>query len=230
MIKHQFPGLFIAFEGLDGSGSSTQVDLLVKELNRLGYFAYGTKEPTNNLVGGLIRGALTNDWKASPECLQLLFAADRAHHLQREIIPNLEKGNIIVTDRYLFSTVAYGSIDIPRDWLFKLNERFILPDITFYIRVTPRECLRRIKKSRHQFELFEQEEKLKKVRSMYVTMSRRKNLNIIPINGSRIIEQIAEEVLLITDKLLKDKKDLHFREQDLFSPRKEKIGSNPKKG
>lgn len=229
MIKHQLPGLFIAFEGLDGSGSSTQVDLLAKKLNEIGYYAFGTKEPTNNLVGGLIRGALTHDWKASPECLQLLFAADRAHHLQREIIPNLEKGNIIITDRYLFSTIAYGSIDMPRAWLLKLNERFILPDITFYIRVTPRECLRRIGKSRHQFELFEELEKLKRVRSMYLTMSRRKNLNIVPVNGSETIEQIAEEVLLITQKLLERGKGLHLRERDLFSQKKERNVRTSKK-
>ncbi|MEK7096590.1 MAG: dTMP kinase [Patescibacteria group bacterium] len=223
MIKHELPGLFIAFEGLDGSGSSTQVDLLVKALNNLGYFAFGTKEPTNNLIGGLIRGALTHDWKASPECLQLLFAADRAHHLQREVIPNLEKGNIVITDRYLFSTIAYGSIDMPRNWLLKLNERFILPDITFYIRLTPRECLRRIGKSRHQFELFEEMEKLKKVKSMYLTMSRRKNLNIMPINGFQTIDQIAEEILLITGKMLENRKGLHYRERDLFSQKKDRV-------
>ncbi|MCX6808982.1 MAG: dTMP kinase, partial [Candidatus Berkelbacteria bacterium] len=67
MKKQNYPGVFVVFEGLDGSGSSTQADLLVKNLSRQGYFAYSTKEPTNNLIGGLIRGALTHDWKPSAE-------------------------------------------------------------------------------------------------------------------------------------------------------------------
>ena len=61
--------------------------------------AHLTKEPTNNLIGGLIRGQLTHNWKSTPECLQLLFAADRAHHLDKEIIPLLEKGIPSLGDR-----------------------------------------------------------------------------------------------------------------------------------
>ena len=84
-------GVFIAFEGLDGSGSSTQVDILVRNLNSLGIKSISTKEPTNNIVGGVIRGVLTKEWQTSPGGLQLLFAADRAHHLEHKILPNLKK-------------------------------------------------------------------------------------------------------------------------------------------
>lgn len=218
MINHNYNGLFIAFEGLDGSGSSTQVDLLVKRLNTNGLYTYGTKEPTNNLIGGLIRGALTHDWKASPECLQLLFAADRAHHLQREIIPSIEKGNVMVTDRYLFSTIAFGAIEITKDWLIKLNEKFILPDITFFVRVSAKVCIERIGKSRNEFELFEEEKKLKKVLSVYDTLAKDETNNIKVINGENRINQIEEEVYIIIEKIIK-KKDgkLHHREKNLFN-------------
>jgi dTMP kinase len=212
MKKQSYPGLFIAFEGLDGSGSSTQADLLVKGLNSQGYFAFQTKEPTNNLIGGLIRGALTKDWKASPECLQLLFAADRAHHLNREVIPALEKGKIMVTDRYFFSTVAFGSIDLDQDWLLALNQEFILPDITFLIKVRPKECIRRISGSRNEFELFEQEQKLEKVWYTYAKIQRKKEFNICLIDGERPIVEIQDRIITEVAKVLKAKlKGLQIR-------------------
>ncbi len=217
MIKNIYNGIFIAFEGIDGSGSSTQVDLLSKNLNNSGLFAFSTKEPTNNLIGGLIRGALTHDWKASAECLQLLFAADRAHHLQREIFPSLEKGNIIVTDRYLFSTIAYGSLDLDKKWLIELNNQFILPDLTFFIHVPAKICIKRIGKSRNEFELFEEEKKLSKVLNNYKELSKDPNNKIVKINGNKSIRQIEEEVMVYVKKIIK-KKDgkIRHREGNLF--------------
>ena len=97
MQKNPYPGNFIAFEGLDGSGSTTQAIRLRNWLNEsqkkfvLGHpLAHLTKEPTNNIIGGLIRGQLTNDWKTRPECLQLLFSAG-AHPQIREIATLLLK-------------------------------------------------------------------------------------------------------------------------------------------
>src|SRR3989338_8048368 len=94
-------GKFLVIEGPDGSGSSTQVALIKKYLEQKGEKVLDTKEPTNNLIGGLIRGVLTGEWKLGSYGLQLLFCADRAHHLEREIMPALEKGWNFITDRYL---------------------------------------------------------------------------------------------------------------------------------
>jgi len=91
MKKNKYKGKFIVIEGLDGSGSSTQVVRVANFLKERNKKIHITKEPTNNLIGGLIRGQLTGDWKSSSECLQLLFAADRAHHLEKELIPLLKK-------------------------------------------------------------------------------------------------------------------------------------------
>ncbi|MFA5926928.1 MAG: dTMP kinase [Patescibacteria group bacterium] len=213
MNKHGFPGLFIAFEGLDGSGSSTQVDLLTKKLNKLGYFAFDTKEPTNNLIGGLIRGALTQDWKASPECLQLLFAADRAHHLQREIVPSLEKGNIIISDRYYYSSIALGSVGCERKWLAEINGQFISPDIVFLIKVKPSECINRIARSRNEFELFEEEKKLGIAWDTYAWLHRRRKDPIVLIDGERKIEQIEMDIWAYLQKVLESKGSLRLRKK-----------------
>ena len=184
---------FIAFEGLDGSGQSTQANLLCNWLNQKSR-THLTKEPTNNIIGGLIRGQLTSDWKTKPECLQLLFAADRAHHLEKEIVPLLEKGITVITDRYAFSTMAYGASEIEdRNWLVEINKPFLLPDLTFLIKVSPKVCLERITKNRFHLELFEKEQSLMKVWQNYEELSKQfKNIYIIDGEGS--VEEIFEEV------------------------------------
>jgi dTMP kinase len=198
MIKNNYPGKLIVFEGLDGAGSSTQIDLLAKNLKSQ---VVVTKEPTNNIIGGLIRGQLTKDWSSSMECLQLLFAADRAHHLERLIIPALKERKIVLCDRYFFSTVAFGSLDCDRHWLLALNERFILPDLTILLKVSPKECLRRINSNRFNTELFEEEKKLKKVWTTYVWLAR-KFSGVKMIDGQREIDVIAGEILNITKKYI----------------------------
>lgn len=212
MQKNIYPGRFIVFDGLDGSGQSTQAAKLVDFLNekkqkmRFGHIgAYLTKEPTSGLIGGLIRGQLSSDWKTSAECLQLLFAADRAHHLEKEIIPMLQKGAIMVCDRYFFSSFAYGMVDIrDKEWIFKINQNFLLPDITFFLKVSPKVCIERIHSTRHQINLFEQEKILKKVQENYKKIAKRfKNMYVV--DGEKPIDKTAKEIVDIVVKNL-DKK------------------------
>lgn len=200
MKKNSYNGLFIAFEGLDGSGSSTQVDLLARNINRVGRVAITTKEPTNNLIGGLIRGVLTKQWTISAEGLQLLYAADRSHHLKHEIIPNLEKGNIVISDRYAFSSIAFGSIGADKEWLKEINKYFILPDITFFIKVSPKVCIDRIGKRGKNFELFEEEKKLEKTLKTYNELANDPINNIVIIDGEKEIKDIEREIFEIVQK------------------------------
>ena len=102
MLKNPYSGKLIVFEGLDGSGKSTQAELLFSFLKSKGKKVHLTSEPTRYLIGGLIKSWVTHDWQSTPECLQLLFAADRAHHLDKEIIPLLKKGITVISDRYFF--------------------------------------------------------------------------------------------------------------------------------
>jgi len=193
MKKNIYPGKFIVFEGLDGAGSSTQIDRLAMSLKKAGKNPIVTKEPTNNIIGGLIRGQLTKDWNSSMECLQLLFAADRAHHLDRLIIPALKTGKIVLCDRYFFSTVAFGSLDLDRNWLLEINDQFILPDLIILLKVSPRECLKRIHENRFQLELFEEEKKLQKVWKTYLWLAK-KFPNVKIVDGERDVDVIADEI------------------------------------
>ncbi len=208
MIKNPYPGKFIVFEGLDGSGQSTQAAKLVdylddkKQTSRFGYSgAYLTKEPTASLIGGLIRGQLTHDWQSSLECLQLLFAADRAYHLEKEIIPLLEKGVIVISDRYFFSSFAYGALKLNQEWLFKINQNFLLPDITFFIDVAPKICVERIRKNRYRAALFEKEEVLDGVWKNYKKLAK-KFQNFYIINGEKSVDRVFEDIKTIIDHQL----------------------------
>ncbi len=195
-------GKFIVFEGLDGSGQSTQAEILVKFLKRRKIKTHLTKEPTNNLIGGLIRGQLQGDWESTPECLQLLFSADRAHHIKKEVSPYLKKGINVVCDRYLFSTIAFGSLEIPDwNWLKEINKRFLLPDVVYYLKVSPRKCIKRITESRFSFELFEKEKKLKIIEESYMRLAKEYDVFQI-IKGERSIKEVAEEIKKKTLKIL----------------------------
>ncbi|MDD5652374.1 MAG: dTMP kinase, partial [Candidatus Moranbacteria bacterium] len=134
-------GKFIVFEGLDGSGQSTQISFLEKYLRDKGEKFHTTSEPSGSLIGGLIRSVLAKQWTLSNTGIQLLYAADRAHHLESEVRPALEKGNHVISSRYYFSTFAFGSLENDVEWLEKINEKFPAPDITIYIKVSPEECI-----------------------------------------------------------------------------------------
>jgi len=194
MIKNPYSGKFIVFEGIDGAGTTTQANLLFEYLKGQGKKVHLTGEPTRSLIGGLIEGQISGDWQSSPECLQLLFTADRAHHLEKEIIPLLKKGITVICTRYIFSTLAYGNSEIRDEkWLMEINKKFIWSNITFLLKVSPKICIQRIKKERFHKELFEKEDKLKKVFKNYLKLAK-KFKNIYIIDGEKPAKEVFEEI------------------------------------
>lgn len=197
-------GFFIVFEGIDGSGTTTQADKVSEYFNSKKIAVHITREPTNYLIGGLIRSWLTGDWSSSPECLQLLFTADRAHHLEKEIIPLLKKGKNVITDRYYFSTIAYGSMGIPdgHQWLIDINRRFLEPDLVIYLRVSAEEAMNRIEASRHtELELFERKDKLARVIAAYDSLAEDIDYFVV-IDGEQSKEKVTQDILnAFKDKL-----------------------------
>lgn len=203
MFKNQHPGKFIAIEGLDGCGATTQALKISRYCNNSQKLCHLTHEPTNNVIGGIIKGYLDGDLKmSSPASLQLLFAADRANHLDREIIPKLKDGINIITDRYFLSSIAYGSLDISDDkWLYNINDQFLIPDLTILIKTSAKTCAQRIKDNRLSVELFENEDKLQKVWENYESLSK-KYPNIIVIDGEKPEEEVFENIKAEIDKVI----------------------------
>ena len=160
-------GLFIGFEGPDGAGSSTQTRMLVEWLNKNGHKAVATKNPTNSLIGGIIRSILKRQIEVDMKTFALLFSADRAYHLYKEVEPLLEKGYHVVCDRYILSTLAFQSTEEDLKWLRQLNSKFRKPDFSFILNVPAKICISRIKKSRPSFEFFEEEKRLNQVMKNY---------------------------------------------------------------
>ncbi len=194
-------GKLIAIEGCDGSGLSTQTKLLCEFLRNKNHEVLQTKEPTENFVGKVIRSVLRKEIITDRKTLQLLFCADRAHHIESEIIPALKNGKIVVTDRYIMSTLAFGSLDVDREWLKKLNENFPEPDLTIIIDVPEEVSMARIKSSRPKIELFEEAEKLKKIRENYKKLSK-EFPNVILIDGTKTAEEVSGRVKSAVERLL----------------------------
>ncbi len=206
MLQNPYTGKLIVMEGLDGSGQSTQANLLKDFLLKKGYQTVLTKEPTQDSKDGRkIREVLDKKSEIQPQKLQELFAQDRKEHLEGVIIPALKEGKIVISDRYFFSSFAYGTTSgLDLGWLIEINNDFLLPDITFFLKVSPEICLKRVdvRNKNKERTLFEEKEKLSKVWQVYQNLPNRFD-NISVINGEKSIEEVAGFVKKIIKKELK---------------------------
>ena len=205
MKKNLYKGKFIALEGLDGSGQTTQVNLLKNYLTQEGYKVILTKEPTwDNEAGKWVNNTLRQNKQLNPDELKTLqekFAEDREWHQKNRVEPALKQGKIVITDRSQFSSFAFGAasgVDIK--YLFSLNDKFINPDIVIILKVSPSTCIARIQKRGEKEALFEKEKQLEKVWNIYEKLAK-KFKNIIVVNGEKTIEEIHKNIkILLTEK------------------------------
>jgi len=196
MIKNPHPGKFIVIEGLDGSGQSTQAELLRDFLAERGHDVVLTKEPTKDSEAAKkIHQALEKkDTGVEPRHLQELFAQDRGEHLEKLITPALKEGKIVISDRYFFSSFAYGAASgVELEKLIELNERFLLPELIIVLKVRPEVCMVRIGKRGEPQTFFEEKEKLAKVWQVYEVLPKRFE-NVYIINGEKPIEEVFEDI------------------------------------
>lgn len=127
-------GLFLVLEGIDGAGTTTQRGRLHAWLTQLGYPAHPTAEPSGGPIGRLIRQFLGSlDEPLEPRAMALLFAADRRDHIVREIRPQLDAGAVVLSDRYVLSSLAYQTTaGVPREVVAQANADILKPDLTLY--------------------------------------------------------------------------------------------------
>ena len=171
---HTKRGKFIAFEGIDGSGKSTQIRLLREKMKAEGMGCYTTMEPTDSPIGSLIHQIMTGRVKTDNRAIAALFAADRLDHLLNDvngIVHKIDEGVTVLTDRYYFSSYAYHSVDMPMDWVIKANEQSSLilkPTVNIFIDISPDVALARIAENRFERELYEEKSRLLQVREKYL--------------------------------------------------------------
>lgn len=193
---------FFVFEGPDGSGQTTQVQLLKDYLEQKNKSVLKTKEPTNrSSVSKKIRDVLEKQEKTDPLELQKLFTKDRREHLEKIILPALTSGKIVISDRYFFSTFAFGSLECRLNKLIELNKNFLYPDLTFFLKTSSGTCLERILKRGKNVQFFEEKEKLEKVMKAYEELNH-KFPDIKIIDAERDITTTYKEIVkLVEDKL-----------------------------
>ena len=194
--------LFIAFEGIDGSGKSTQVKLLSGQLERAGHRVHTTCEPTDSPIGSMIRSIFSHRMDADHRTIAGLFVADRLHHLLNKtdgMLKMVQDGVSVITDRYYFSSYAYHGAHMPMDWVIasnSLSAELLRPDLNIFIDISPEISLERIRKSRSSMDLYETMENLKLVKDKYFeAMEKLKSVEHIFItDGNRPPELIAADI------------------------------------
>jgi dTMP kinase len=165
--------LFIALEGIDGSGKSTQARLLAEQLIKDGHQVYTTCEPTDGPIGKLIRDIFNHRMEGDHRVIAGLFVADRLEHLLNKsngILKKLEEGYTVISDRYCFSSYAYQGTHMPMDWVIQANSlsaELLRPDLNIFIDISPEISMERLNKGRTSMELYETLENLKNVRAKY---------------------------------------------------------------
>lgn len=202
--------LFIAFEGIDGSGKSTQVKLLAEFLTHKGHKVYTTYEPTDSRIGVMIRDIFNHRMEGDQRVIAALFAADRLNHLlnsQDGILKKLKEGYTVITDRYYFSSYAYHSVhNIDMEWVIQANALsadLLRPDLNIYIDISPEVSMERLKKGRNSFEMYETLENQKMVYDKYKEAFDRLGdaEKVFVTDGNRKTDLIAEDIRIAVDEL-----------------------------
>ena len=201
MFSSSNMGVFISFEGIDGCGKSTQVDLLLKKFKTMDLNAVLIREPGGTNVSEIIRELLLKNQKIniSPRTEALLMAASRAQLTREKIAPSLKDGFFVIADRYKDSTLAYqgGGRDLDLKILNKINNFAsydIDPDITFLIDIIPEEASLRCQSDGNDRIENEGLEFQRNVRKSYLKLSKQYSNRFVKINGKLTIEEIHRAI------------------------------------
>ncbi len=202
--------LFIALEGIDGSGKSTQAKLLAEKLTEAGHNVYTTFEPTGGMIGSVLRNILKGTIKADHRTIAGLFLADRLDHLLNEdtgLVKKMKEGYTVITDRYYFSSYAYHGAHMDMDWVIAANKMcadILKPSLTLFIDISPTTAMHRINTNRASTELFENRKSLEAIREKYFEAftKLKHDESIFITNGDRPAENVAEELWVKVSSVL----------------------------
>ncbi len=191
-------GSFICVEGLDGCGKTTQAKLLVKRLNKSHNAVY-TAEPSRGKIGTYIRKSYLYGEKRLSIILEaLLFAADRIEHLENEVFPFLDEGRLVISDRYVYSSLAYqGAAGLSIEWIEKINEHALQPDLAVFIDVNPETVISRLKPKKSVMENLKTQKEVREIYLKFVEDGR-----LIKIDGNKSEKMVAKEIYEVVTRFL----------------------------
>lgn len=188
-------GIFICIEGLDGSGKTTHAHRIVRKLQKQGFNAVYTTEPSTGDLGKFIRSsAVLEGKKRAPRVVEaLLFALDRVEHLEKDVKPALAEGKIVISDRCVYSSLAYqGAAGLDLEWIEEINRTALPPDLAIYIDVPPEVVLERIKRKKSVMEMLETQRKVQEVYMKYV-----ENGKLVAVDGDKGKSEVTKNVLAV---------------------------------
>jgi dTMP kinase len=184
--------LFLALEGIDGSGKSTQLKRLCHRLEQAGHKVYPTFEPTDGPIGAMIRDIFNHRMEADDRTIAGLFVADRLDHLLHKshgMLKKMEEGFTVVTDRYYFSSYAYHGTHMPMDWVIAANAlsaELLRPDLNIFLDISPEQSMKRLSGRNTSIERYETLDNLHNVRNKYMEafakLRAQENITIVDAN------------------------------------------------
>ena len=228
-FKHNpYPGQYFAFEGIDGSGKTYQVEQLTAHFHRLGKEVIVTREPrkTGSIVGDLIGKVLLGEIKMSPVAFQYLASADRFLNQEEIVIPALKEGKIVLTDRSFWSVVPYAILDkgvsyleddskimMVAQGLLSMFHQFIIPDTTFFLDVSVDVAYQRLKKKPDEIEIYEKKNKLQKLTKGYHWLLSEFPQEFCQIDANQSVAEVSASVI----EIIESKKEVRSKSQQLRS-------------
>lgn len=208
--RNPYKGVYIALEGIDGSGKTTQVERLVEYFKNKGREVIRTREPRKEegVIGDLIQKILLGKTKIPPVAFQYLFSADREIHHEELVIPSLKAGKVVISDRCFWSAIPYGLLDrkseldentieyvLVAQSVLSMYHQFIVPDYTFYLDIPLDTAMQRIDKTNEMREIYEDREKLEKTIKGYQWLLREFPKEFIVVDAMKPVEAVTEAII-----------------------------------
>ncbi|HXW60294.1 MAG TPA: dTMP kinase [Myxococcota bacterium] len=196
-------GKMIVIEGMDGAGTTTQSQLLLDYLNKIGLKAIKSAEPTKSPFGQEIRKWLATPIEKEPYLLTMLalaFAADRMHHVHHTLAPALKSYDFLIVDRYVLSSLVYQGLHLPNAYITEINRFALIPDVTLVLDISAKEAINRLGERASDKDFYETKPTLEKIRARYLHFVDQDLEHLVLIDASGSIEQVHNQIVSVVKR------------------------------
>jgi dTMP kinase len=213
--RNPYKGLYIALEGIDGSGKTTQAEGITNYFKQQGREVVRTREPRkkDGMIAELVQKILHGKTKIPPVAFQYLFTADREIHHEELVIPALKAGKVVITDRCFWSAIPYGLLDrrseldentieymLAAQSILSMYHQFIAPDYTFYLDISLDTAMKRIDKANEEKEIYEERGKLERIIKGYQWLLKEFPKEFTVIDATRGVGEVTTEIVSVVTK------------------------------